>query len=163
VIGGSDSIYCAFQYYVDPSDWDPGSDAEVYSALGGLVILKLTESNGILVGDLTMFSETKSAPIIITNGWHQIKVQARRYGESWVEVIPPDSTHQQGVRWFYTKDAGPGYSQVLGCAVGESNTPSTVVNSTVYFDNIEIWDTYPGPTDQSQSTGGTSDGDPACQ
>jgi len=143
--GASDTSYSSFRMWLDPSDFDAGSDITIASSAGGLTILKLVESGGVLNGVLTMFSTSQTAVAITETGWHQFRVMAHRSGESWVDIVPPRGTFlQASEHWFYTKNAGAGASQLFGMSFGDAIAAATIVNSTVYIDAIEFWSTYPG-------------------
>jgi len=146
--GASDTGYISFRMWLDPSDFDAGSDVKPVEFSGGLVSFKLVESGGALNGVLTMFSASQTAVAITETGWHQFRFMATRNGESWVDIVPPRGTFlQASEHWFYTKNAGAGVSQLFAANIGDVAAAATTVNSTVYFDAIEFWSTYPGKAD----------------
>ena len=151
--GARDTMYVGMFVWMNPSDWDSGSDCRLIQGTGGLVMLDCLEDSGVVkcrfnpvFGVTTAYDKT-----FVAAGWYHIKVMATRNGAYYLKVVPPNAKFGDERTVFSGADAGAGVSQLFGVAVGDCVAAGTKVNSTIYYDNIEVWDGDPGTGASFQS------------
>jgi hypothetical protein len=145
----SDTAFVAFRLWVDPTNWDSGTETRLLATAGGLVNVDMkVESEAFYVKATNVFSDSGSYVTIDSEvGWYSFQMQFHRNGESWVDVWPPTHTYAESPRIYHSEDAGAGVSQLFGISSLGDNASiyADTLNTTLRLDAIEYWDTYPGP------------------